>query len=177
MSQSFIRKAAGLGLLKRFWYSISEPRLVNLFAWIGYWALTLGATTALFNPPRSVQNELGVATMYSISGLILLGGAIGVFSALRGWWFLERWGLTALLFGSGLYSVLIIIMHVGSTGNRLFQLGFILYVMTSLARRLIRVLKRPIDPSVPPKEPLCVPLTIQPIELPVAPQKPSAPSA
>lgn len=177
MSQSFIRKAAGFGLAKRFWYSISEPRLVNLLAWIGYWFLTLGATTAMIHPPQSVQNEWGGPTMYSVAFLVLLGGIIGLTTALRGWWFLERWGVIALLAGGTLYSVLIIAMQAVGTGNRLFQLGFILYILTSLVRRLIRVMKRPLDPSVPSREPLEAPLTMSPIELPEVPENPSAPRA
>lgn len=88
--------------------------------------------------------------MLIIAVLVAIGGAIGIFTALNGAWWLERWGCTALIAGATMYYIIVISLHVMTPGNRLLQAGIIGAAVCLMIARLLRVSSRQQDPNVMP---------------------------
>ncbi|WGH80595.1 hypothetical protein QDX25_07205 [Auritidibacter ignavus] len=150
MTQKHIREGAGWGLPRRVWGKISEPRTINFVTWIGYWHALVTGAYSIVNPPSSISGAIGEYAMLIIAVLVAIGGAIGIFTALNGAWWLERWGCTALIAGATMYYIIVISLHVMTPGNRLLQAGIIGAAVCLMIARLLRVSSRQQDPNVMP---------------------------
>lgn len=150
MTQKFIRKNAGWGWAKRIWARVHEPRAVAIIQALIYAALGFGGITALYNAPMTVEGAIGENSMFILAGIIAVSCILGIPAALFGIQWLEQiivWGIFA---ASGLYALIIIGLHYGSTGNRLLQLSFVVAVALYQIMRFIRVKGAPYDQSLTP---------------------------
>lgn len=132
---------------QRAWGHIKEPRVITLLAWLGYVALAIVGTYALVNPPSTVKGALGPFAMYATAGMVSAGGLAGVVGTLPGWREVERLGIASIIGGSAIYSTLALILHFTESGNRSFQAGFILFAITSLASRWVRIKDDTFEPG------------------------------
>lgn len=148
MTQYFIRKNAGWGWAKRLWARIHEPRAVAIIQALIYAALGFGGTTAIIDAPRSLEGAIGEWSMTILAIMIAVSCLLGIPASLFGYQWLEQiivWGVftSALLYGG-----IIIGLQVGSTGNRLLQLSFVIAVALYQIMRYVRVSGAPYDTSL-----------------------------
>lgn len=150
MSQHFIRRNAGWNWPKRVWARIHEPRAVAIIQALIYLALGLGGTTAIIDAPNSLEGAIGEWSMSVLAWMIAGSCALGIPASLFGYQWLEQiivWGV----FGSALlYGGIIVGLQIGSTGNRLLQLSFVLAVALYQVIRHIRVSGQPFDRNLTP---------------------------
>lgn len=132
---------------QRAWGRVKEPRVITFLTWLGYVALTIVGAYALVNPPSTVEGALGPFAMYATAGMVFAGGLAGVAGTLPGWREMERLGIASILGGSAIYSTLVLILHFTEDGNRSFQAGFIIFGITSLASRWVRIKDHTFEPG------------------------------
>ena len=147
MTQAHIRRAAGVGLLRRAWLKIREPRVVAVVHAITYLVLMTGGIAALIQPPTSISGEIGAVSMTLLAGMLTGGGLIGLVTVLPGWWWVERYGVALIIAACLIYGWIVSVLHVVQAGNRLLQLSIVLGLVGHLIIRLIRIKERPYDPT------------------------------
>ena len=147
MTQAHIRRAAGVGLLRRAWLKIREPRVVAVVHAITYLVLMTGGIAALIQPPTSISGEIGAVSMTLLAGMLTGGGLIGAVTVLPGWWWVERYGVALIIAACLIYGWIVTVLHALQPGNRLLQLSIIVGLAGHLVVRLIRIKERPYDPT------------------------------
>ena len=130
--------------LRRTWRRVNEPRAITLLTALGYGVLTLGGLSALVNPPRSIEGEVGDAAMLLLAVMLAAGGLLGAITSTPGWQWLERGAV--LLCGASLsiYSVIVMVMGWGPEGgNRDLQQSVILFAVLMTVCRGMHIWNRP----------------------------------
>lgn len=135
-------------LLRRAWQRVHEPRVVSMLRCLMYLVLLGGGLAAIVHPPTSLEGEVGTLAMTALATLLAFGGLLGAIAALPGAWWLERTALLAIIAALMIYGLVVTIMHVQGTGNRLLQLSMIAAVILSQAIRWVRIRGRPYDPDL-----------------------------
>lgn len=127
----------------RLWASLYEPREVTAGFVLGYMALVAGGFGVIFVDQG--QLPIGVWSARMVSGLFfVVGGAISIPTAWRGWWWVERWGVAIL--GFAFVSRLIAIVGMGDfTGESHLILAVMawLFGLCAIAARFAWVLESP----------------------------------
>ncbi|WP_053352693.1 hypothetical protein [Leucobacter musarum] len=108
-------------------------------------AFMCGLSTLLW-PPRSIEGVLGVLTpMFGL--FYLLGGAAALAVVFRGWWWLERMAIGAILVGVAIYIIVVLSLHWQSAmGSRLSQYWAIAVSVPLLVYRLADIYPHPYEP-------------------------------
>lgn len=130
-----------------FWNRVATPKRKTIIWSANYLVLASVGLYSLFVQPDSVLvYTAGPAVLYALCTLLVLGGVIGLPSALFGETKLERIASSALILASGLYCVFLLIYHFESPSNRILHAGFVLVFFLLAIERFLYLLQRPIAP-------------------------------
>lgn len=112
-----------IGLARRLWHSIREPRTLRVALAAGYATIAAGGLLALINPPNSIEGAIGPILVLIWGTFLTVGGACGSLSIWPGTWWLEKIGLTLLSGGLTIYVAVTVYLHIGGSAgsNRLTQ--------------------------------------------------------
>lgn len=149
MTQRYIRAAAGLGVIRRLWLKVREPRVVAVVQCFVYLGLVGGGVSALLWPPNTLEGAVGSQAMFLLAVLLTAGGGIGAVATLPGWWWLEQVALSAVTSAALIYALIVAALQVESTGNRLLQFSFVVAVLGSQIIRWVKIRRTPYDPARP----------------------------
>ena len=134
----------------RLWLLLKEPRVITAMHLLGYAILATAGALALGTPPSSIKAEWGPLLTQRWGGGLLLGGAVGLVATPRGWWWVERAGITLLAIALAMYLSIVVYLHYTGTGNRLPQAGVAAYAIISLVIRFLRIRTAALDPTAGP---------------------------
>lgn len=98
-----------------------------------------GWIPAIIQPPGSLENAFGVAIMYILSAMVVVGSATGVFSAFYGVFKVEKWSVVMVGAGLLMYIFVVHYLHWTTDGNRLPQAQTITALMPTFVVRFIHV--------------------------------------
>ena len=132
--------------MRALWQSISNPRHLSLIYFSAYGIALLTGLVTLAVPPTSIAGELGPVYTIAWSVFFILGGILGLATALQGWWKWERWACWFTLAGIGIYGGVVLTLHFTSVGSRLTQLGVLLLAATLFAVRVTMIWGRSYGP-------------------------------
>lgn len=137
-----------LGLVSKVWGFVEEPKSVTLVqALIVYTAATAGGVLTLFHPPRTTSIILGDGLMTIIAALMIFSGAIGIITAISGWWWVERPLAVGVLMVAGAgYTYSVGEAQFLSDGNRWLQLSWLVIAGGGLVIRYLRIRRANYDP-------------------------------
>ena len=124
-----------MGIFKRLWLLIEEPRVRRVLWSCAYLLLTAGGIATLVHPPRSVEDAIGPLLAYLWGGMVAAGGVIGAWATLTRWWVVERVAILLCWHGAAIYLALTLYNHMTSEGNRLPQSAFIAFALVAFAIR------------------------------------------
>lgn len=131
---------------KRLWARLSEPRhLKVLYAIIYAIVLSTGIAT-LFEPPRSIEGQLGFTLTVIWSVFLVVGGFGGMLTVLPGWWWAERLSLILTLAGIGIYGTVVLSLHFLAGGSRLTQTGMVLLAASVFTVRWLLIRRYSFEP-------------------------------
>lgn len=133
----------------RTWNRITEPRVIALALFIQYIVFSATGAHAIFEPPTSIEGEVGQSAMAMLAGLLIFGGAIGAVAALPGIWWLERSAVLSIGLSALLYLVIVLYLHFNQPGNRLLQAAFVMSVLLHQVVRWVRIRDRSYRPEAP----------------------------
>lgn len=131
------------------WLRITEPRIIAVVLFTQYVLFALAGTYAIFEPPTSIETELGVNAMAMLAGLLIFGGTIGAIAALPGTWWLERSAVLSIGLSSALYLATIAYLQATQPGNRTLQAAFVSSVLLHQVVRWVRIRDRSYRPEAP----------------------------
>lgn len=131
----------------RIWDLLHEPRVVTVCMILGYMGLFGGGLGSLLHPPSTIQGELGVTITTMWSWFFIIGGALGLVSAPRGIWWLERVALIAAGTAFLIYGSTIANLQITGAGSRWMQLGVLTWGMFGLIARWHRIHWAALDPT------------------------------
>lgn len=131
---------------RRLWHLLHEPRIVTAAQGVVWLAWLATGLAALIAPPMTIAHEIGPSLTILWSGLLLLGGILGLAGCLPGWWWVERAGILSATSGALVYLTVVLSLHASATGSRLVQAGFILLAIGSLGVRWLRIRGAQSDP-------------------------------
>lgn len=136
-------------LIIQLWKKINEPRVISAVHAVTYLVLLTVGLYSLINPPRSVEGAVGEFAMNLLAGVLAVGGAIGVPTALSGIWWLERTATALVILSSAIYLMIVLALQFTSTEgtNRFLQAGYVFAVLALHITRWYRVRQRPYDPE------------------------------
>lgn len=137
------------GPLVNAWLRITEPRVVAVVLFTQYTLFALAGTYAIFDPPTSIETELGANAMAMLAGLLIFGGTIGAIAALPGIWWLERSAVLSIGLSSALYLTTIAYLQATQPGNRMLQAAFVSSVLLNQVVRWVRIRDRSYRPEAP----------------------------
>src|SRR5690606_19047926 len=135
--------------IRTLWLRITEPRIIAIVLWLQYMIFAAVGTQAAFDPPASIEGEVGANAMVLLARLLVFGGTIGSVAALRGIWWLERSAVLSIGLSAALYLIIIIGLHLTEPGNRLLQAGFVASVLLHQVVRWVRIRDRSYRPEAP----------------------------
>lgn len=129
------------------WESLLPNRRRKLLASAAYAAAFMCGLSTLLWPPRSIEGVLGSILTTGFGLFYLVGGAVALLTVFRGWWWAERGGIVAIMFGVGIYVLIVLTLHMQSAmGSRLSQYWAIVAVLPLLAYRFDDIRKYPYEP-------------------------------
>lgn len=137
--------------LLRAWRRVHEPRTVAIAQMLIYVAFAYGATTALLDPPRTVEGAVGESSMMTLAAMLLFGGLLGAPTALVGAWRWERVAMLSTGLATVLYGLIVLSLAITESGNRQLQLMMVVAVFLQHIIRWRRIRERPFDPDRPPR--------------------------
>ena len=135
---------------RTLWHLLKEPRVITAMHLLGYAILTTAGAAALGTPPTSIRAEWGPLLTQLWGGGLLLGGAVALVATPRGWWWVERTGITLLIIALAMYLSVVVSLHYTMSGNRLPQAGVTAYAIISLVVRFLRIRSAALDPTAGP---------------------------
>lgn len=133
--------------LRRAWGLLHQPPMVTAMATLAYAGLAVLSALSLNHPPGTITSELGKYVTMSWSLFALLGGLVGVLSAPRGVWWLERVALLSVATFLLIYTTTIAGLQVTSSGSRWMQLGVLCLGWYFVVSRWDRTSGAALDPT------------------------------
>lgn len=116
-----------------------EPRVEKLVCFLAYLGIGVLSLLTMFSPPMTVSVPLGPVLTYVWLGLWVTS-AVGCGAVvLAGWWKAERVFLAVGLLGIGIYSAVVVTLHVVESGSRLAQLTVIWTSAAFYVYRMVRI--------------------------------------
>lgn len=136
--------------LKRAWETIAEPRHVKII-YLGIYLLSVGiGWVTLTNPPQTIAGEVGPVITTIWASLFILGGIVGAFTVLPGWWWAERLlSIGPILIGLVIYLAVVVVLHAQSIetgGSRATQIGIILLAASPFILRFFFIKEYSYEP-------------------------------
>ncbi|KJL39900.1 hypothetical protein [Microbacterium trichothecenolyticum] len=133
-------------LARTMWGRIKEPRFIRVLFLAGYIVtLTTGVVT-LTDPPVTIEGALGPTLSVAWSLFWIIGGLAGAATVLQGWWEVERYAVAACMFGIGIYTIVLVTLHIASPGSRLTQLGMLAIAALLFVLRLALIRGHDFEP-------------------------------
>lgn len=129
------------------WDLLHEPPVVTAGAIVVYLALATFGILSIFHPPSTITSELGNLVTYGWASFAILGGALGLLSAPRGVWWLERIGLYAVATFLLIYTITVVNLQITAAGSRWMQLGLIAMGWYFVLSRWDRTSGAALDPT------------------------------
>lgn len=138
-----------MAIILRMWQRINEPRVISVTHAVVYAVLCSVALGALVTPPATINGAVGTLAMRLLAGMLAVGGALGVPTALAGIWWLERTAASLVMLASGVYLGIILALQIasGPGSNRMLQAGYVLTALLLHFVRWHRIKQRPYDPD------------------------------
>lgn len=131
----------------RWFLTIPEPREVR-FAYLGSYLLwAVAGVSVLISPPTSLEGTLGPVLTYVWGAFLALGSVLGASTVLTIYWWVERLAIWLTGTGVAVYAILILSMHLTSSGNRIPQLCFVLAGLVFLIVRYLRIKGARVQPG------------------------------
>lgn len=87
---------------------IAEPKNVRITLFTIYLCMGLAGFGLVLYAPDSVEYILGIISMYTFAGMVLVGAIFSGLAVLPGIWWLERVGLILLITGLGIYLIIVV---------------------------------------------------------------------
>lgn len=129
------------------WLRIQEPRIVSLLQFVVYLAAIAAGTSALLDPPRSIEGAMGPLLTTLWTAMLIGGGTLGAVGVLPGIWWVER-PAVILCFGAAvIYAVTVLGLNAATPGNRLVQVFMVAIVALHFAARWFRIRRYAYDPE------------------------------
>ena len=126
---------------------VKEPRSTRIAFFLIYLILIVGGSSAFTGPPMSIEHVLGVALTIMWGSLLMLGGAFGASSVLRGSWWAERAGIAFAAGGFAMYGVVVTSQQIMQAGNYKMQLCIIAVALITLTLRWTQIRRYAYDPE------------------------------
>lgn len=104
---------------------IAEPRRVSIAMAGVYFCGVLAGALSLISPPEHVITYIGQGAMTILAICLIIGGLIGIPTALTGYQKVEESALFFLFLGGSIYFVVIFADYVVGPGNRPIQASFV----------------------------------------------------
>lgn len=134
-------------IVMRLWHRVQEPRVTHALQCAMYLALAVVGAVAVWAPPTTIQEWLGVGLAQVWGLLLLAGGAASALSVLPGVWWVERLGLIACLTAAAMYLVVVAHLEVTGTGSFVAHLGVTIVATLALIQRAVVIRGYPFDPE------------------------------
>lgn len=135
--------------LKNWWKHFSASPYQKPTYFLVYIVVIWIGLVALFDPPRTVQNQVGPVLITVIALFGLVGGSTGLFSLLAKWWWLERLALVLMWGAAMAYLTTVLLLHIQSDmGSRLMQMGWITIASFVPAIRFLSILHWSYEPPM-----------------------------
>ena len=134
----------------RLWQLLDEPRARTAIRMVAYTILIGAGVGAFGSPPSSLKTAWGALFTDVWAALLILGGATCLAATPRGWWWIERIGITIAGTGLLMYLSVVVTLHVTQPGNRVPQAAVIAFAITLLVERLVATNDAPLDPTSGP---------------------------
>lgn len=136
------------GPLRTAWRKISDPRHLSVLYGGIYTIALLAGVVTLWVPPITITGALGPVLTTIWAALFILGGALGMWTVLPGWWKWERWALALILAGIGIYGYVVATLHFTATGSgsRLTQLMILALAGSTFVVRWVLIRGRTYGP-------------------------------
>ena len=134
----------------RLWQLLDEPRARTAIRMVAYATLVVAGIGAFGLPPTSLKAAWGGPVTNVWAALLTLGSATCLVATPRGWWWIERIGITIAGTGLLMYLSVVVALHVTSDGNRVPQAAVIAFALTLLVERYIATKDAALDPTSGP---------------------------
>ena len=134
----------------RLWQLLDEPRVRTAIRMVAYAVLIVAGIGAFGTPPASLKAACGLHVTDIWAAALILGGATCLVATPRGWWWIERIGITIAGTGLLMYLSVVVTLHVTSAGNRIPQAAIIAFALTLLVERYIATKDAALDPTSGP---------------------------
>ena len=121
------------------WLRLQEPRAITLVQTLIYLVLAWGGTTAVMQPPSSIEGQFGSVLTSIWAWCAIVGGLVGALACPFGKWMIEKPAIILCILASTLYAVFTLMLHVQGSGNRLPQLAMQVTALLYFASRYIRI--------------------------------------
>lgn len=139
-TSSYPKRNSVIDRVKRgLWWlflKIEEPRIIRIFHFLLYMALTVTGAGYLANPHDTYQGVLGDILATTLGCLVVLGGLLGAFAVLPGIWWVERLGVISLCTGLAIYLVVTLSIQASP-----FNIGLAWAVIVALIIRWLHIRK------------------------------------
>lgn len=134
----------------RLWQLLDEPRVRTALRMTAYAALVVAGIGAFGSPPTSLKAAWGGLVTDAWAAALILGSATCLVATPRGWWWIERIGITIAGTGLLMYLSVVVTLHVTAAGNRIPQAAVIAFALTLLVERFIATKDAALDPTSGP---------------------------
>lgn len=134
----------------RLWQILHEPRVRTAIRMVAYAALVVAGIGAFGLPPASLKAAWGGLVIDAWAAALTLGAATCLVATPRGWWWIERIGITIAGTGLLMYLSVVVALHITTDGNRVPQAAVIAFALTLLVERYIATKDAALDPTSGP---------------------------
>lgn len=153
MTQKHFRKAAGMGWVTRAWSRLHEPRIVSAVYGAAYTLATAVGIWCTIAPPQSIEGITGRVLMAIITGIIAVGGGLGVITTARGIYWAERAAAWLIITGLSVWGGMTIYLQFVGSGNRGMTIMAALFGIALFGLRFTWIGDRPYNPRSHPVPP------------------------
>lgn len=108
---------------------IAEPQRISIAMALIYLLAVIGGMASIFNPPAHIVSHLGQGAMFLLSGLLVVGGVIGVPSAIIGHQKVEESAIFCIILSGTIYEGVILTDYLIGPGNRPVQATFVMMTL------------------------------------------------
>lgn len=108
---------------------IAEPQRISIAMAFIYLLAVIGGMSSILNPPENVVTYLGQGAMFLLSGLLVIGGVIGIPSAIIGHQKVEESAIFSIVLAGTIYEGVIVTDYLIGPGNRSVQATFVMIAL------------------------------------------------